>query len=113
MGVSTITPIINMDKASIGRDLSTLVALDPSILSDNPHSALEPTKPNAVTALDTVSIGSCTPDESQVLTKAYIKAMRGDVMSIRDEESENIGSRLDTLRGKAEGLTEALGEVRV
>lgn len=101
-----------MDRASLSRDLSTLVTLDPSILTDSSTKSAEPT-PNAVTALGTISIGNCTPNESQVLTKAYIKAMRQDVMSIKDEESEIIGSQLDSLRGKAEGMTEALGEVRV
>lgn len=101
-----------MDRTSLSRDLSTLVALDPLILAKQSTKSAQPTL-DAVTALDTISIGNCTPDESQVLTKAFIKAMRQDVMSIKDEESEIIGSKLDTLRGKAEGMTEALGEVRV
>lgn len=102
----------NMDRASLSRDISSLVALDRSVLSDTSTKSAA-LVPDAVTALDTISIGKSTPDESQVLTKAYIKAMRHDVMSIKDEESEIIGTKLDTLRGKAEGMTEALGEVRV
>lgn len=101
-----------MDRAALSRDISTLVALGPSILTDASTKEAT-TTPSAVTALDTISIGQCTPDESQVLTKAFMKAMRQDVMSIREEESEIIGSRLDTLRSKAEGMAEALGEVRV
>lgn len=103
-----------MDRKSLSYDLSTLCSLDLSLLSGTSTKANPPTPaPNAVTALDTISIGTCSPDESQSLTKAYIKAMRQDVMSIKDEESEIIGTRLDTLRGKAEGMTEALGEVHV
>jgi hypothetical protein len=71
------------------------------------------TTKGAVEALETVSINTCTPNETQPLTKAYINAMRSEVLGIDGGANEELGNKLDAIRGKAEGISEALGEVKV
>lgn len=72
-----------------------------------------PTTKGAVEALKTVSINTGTPDETQPLARAYIKAMRSEVLGIDGSANEDLGNRLDKIRGKAKGISEALSEVKV
>jgi len=71
------------------------------------------TTKGAVEALETVSINSSTPDETQPFTKAYIKSMRSEVLGTDGGANEELGNKLDAIRGKAEGISEALTEVKV
>jgi hypothetical protein len=71
------------------------------------------TTKDAVEALETVSINTSSPDETQPLTRAYIKAMRSEVLGIDGGANEELGDKLNALRRKAEGISEALGEVKV
>ena len=71
------------------------------------------TPESAVEALETISINTSTPDETQPLTRAYITAMRTEVLGIDGGAHEDLGNKLDHLRGKAEGISEALSEVKV
>lgn len=101
-----------MDRANLTRDINTLVALGiADLTSSGKQPSSDSTPASATTVLDTLSVGNSTPDESQALTKAYINAMRQDIMNIKTDESENIGSRLDSVRGKAEGTQGALSNV--
>lgn len=107
-----------MDRASLARDLEALGSFDLASLqapqSQNAKSTGRgsPDK-SASDVIETVSIGNCSPDESQQLTKAYINSMREDVMGIEDGKSDAIGNRVDAARGKAQDSAEALGEVKV
>lgn len=74
---------------------------------------LSPTAKGAVEALETVSVNTSTPDEIQPLTKAYIQAMRSEVLGIDGGANEELGNKLDGIRGKAEGISEALSEVKI
>jgi hypothetical protein len=108
---SKSTPIT---RAALSKDIEVMRSMPQiklSNLSRNEPSA--PTTKGAVEALETVSINTSTPDEVQPLTKAYIKAMRTEVLGIDGGANEELGSRLDEIRGKAEGISEALSEVKV
>lgn len=71
------------------------------------------TTKGAVEALESVSIHTSTPDEAQPLTRAYINAMRKEVMGIDGGSNEELGNKLDEIRERAEGISGALTEVRV
>jgi uncharacterized protein involved in exopolysaccharide biosynthesis len=88
---------------------STLASISGNSSKSNSDAPLR----NAVETLEITSISSTDPDHSQALAKAYIKAMRKDVLGIDGNANEEMGNRLDELRGRAEGISGALGQVKV
>jgi hypothetical protein len=106
----------NITFRGLASDINALRALTPSALAGlsdkRPQSS--PTAPydNAVETLGTTTINTSTPDQRQALAKAYIKAMRKDVLGVDRDANEEMGNRLDELRGRAEGISEALGGVK-
>jgi hypothetical protein len=71
------------------------------------------TTKDAVGTLESISVNTSTPDETQARTNAYIKTMRTEILGIDGGANEDLGVRLDTMRGKAEGISEVLSEVKV
>jgi hypothetical protein len=71
------------------------------------------TTKDAVGTLESISIITSTPDETQALTNAYIRTMRTEILGIDGGANEELGARLDRMRGKAEGISEVLSEVKV
>jgi len=100
----------------LASDIDALRTLTPSALAGlsdkRPQSSPIAPSDNAVQTLETTSINTSTPDQSQALAKAYIKAMRKDVLGVDRDANEEMGNRLDELRGRAEGISEALGGVK-
>ena len=104
-----------LDRAKLANDIDILRSLPRSqtkslTRSDGPTTT---TPKSAVEALETISINTSTPDETQPLTRAYITAMRTEVLGIDMGANEDLGDKLDHLRSKAEGISEALSEVKV
>lgn len=104
-----------LDRAKLANDIDILRSLSKSkTKSVSRNDAPTTTTPkSAVEALDTISINTSTPDETQLLTGAYIKSMRTEVLGIDGGANEELGNQLDHLRSKAEGISEALNEVKV
>ena len=95
-------------------DLRVMRNLQTSIKTAQPGGLAEVDRNKQATeVLDSTSMATCTPDQSQALAKAYTASMRRDVMGMDEVTSDRMGSKLDELRGKAEGISEALGQVRV
>jgi len=104
-----------LDRAKLANDISILRSLSKSktksLSRDDAPTTTAPK--SAVEALETISINTSTPDETQLLTGAYIKCMRAEVIGIDGGANEDLGNKLDHLRSKAEGISEALSEVKV
>lgn len=103
-----------IDRAKLANDINILRSL-PKLQAKSVTRGDGPTTSpkSAVEALDTISINTSTPDETQLLTGAYIKSMRTEVLTIDGGANEDLGNELDHLRSKAEGISEALSEVKV
>jgi hypothetical protein len=107
--------ISSLSRAKLSNDIDILRSL-PKAQTKSLYQRNTPTTTTpktAVEALETISINTSSPDESQPLTRAYIKAMRTEVLGIDGGANEKLGNKLDHLRGKAEGISEALSEVKV
>jgi hypothetical protein len=101
-------------RAGLSKDIDLMRSMPPAKLNNLSLNNTTPTTTKgAVEALETVSINISTPDETQPLTRAYIKAMRTEVLGIDGGANEELGNKLDAVRGKAEGISEALGEIKV
>lgn len=101
-------------RAGLSKDIDLMRSMPPAKLSSlSLNNTIPTTTKNAVEALETVSINTSTPDETQPLTKAYINAMRSEVLGIDGGANEELGDKLDAIRRKAEGISEALGEVKL
>jgi hypothetical protein len=102
-------------RASLSNDIDILRSKGPSNLTSIAQNKLlsVPTPANAVEALESVSVNTSTPAETQPLTRAYIKAMRTEVLGLDGGANEDLGNKLDALRGRAEGISEALAEIKV
>jgi hypothetical protein len=109
---SQISPL---SRAKLSNDIDILRSLLKAQTKSLSHrNAPTTTTPKtAVQALETISINTSSADETQPLTRAYIKAMRAEVLGIDGGANEELGNKLDHLRGKAEGISEALSEVKV
>ena len=101
-------------RAGLSKDIDLMRSMPPAKFNNLSLNNTTPTTTKgAVEALETVSINTSTPDETQPLTKAYINSMRSEVLGIDGGDNEELGNKLDAIRGKAEGISEALGEVKV
>jgi hypothetical protein len=101
-------------RAGLSKDIDLMRSLPPANLNNLSLNNTFPITPkSAVEALETVPISTSTPDETQPLTRAYIKAMRSEVLGIDGGANEELGDKLNAIRRKAEGISEALGEVKV
>jgi len=101
-------------RAGLSKDIDLMRSMPPAKLNNLSANSTSPTtSKSAVEALETVSINASAPDETQPLTRAYIKAMRDEVLGIDGGANEELGNKLDLIRRKAEGISEALGEVKV
>jgi hypothetical protein len=110
--MSTKAPTV--PRTALSKDIDLMRSMPPAKLNNLSLNNTTPTTTKgAVEALETVSINTSTPDETQPLTRAYIKAMRDEVLGIDGGANEELGNKLDAIRGKAEGISEALGEVKV
>jgi hypothetical protein len=110
--MSTKAPTVT--RAGLSKDIDLMRSMPTAKLNNLSLNNTTPTTTKgAVEALETVSINTCTPNETQPLTKAYINAMRSEVLGIDGGANEELGNKLDAIRGKAEGISEALGEVKV
>lgn len=104
----------NITRAGLCKDIDLMRSMPPTKFNNLPPKSTTPTTTKgAVEALETVSINTSAPDETQTLTRAYIKAMREEVLGIDGGANEELGNKLDLIRRKAEGISEALGEVKV
>jgi len=101
-------------RAGLSNDIDLMRSMSLTKLNTLPlnNKTPIPTK-GAVEALETVSINTSTPDETQPLTKAYINTMRSEVLGIDGGANEELGDKLDATRRRAAGISEALGEVKL
>ena len=110
--MSSKAPIIT--RAGLAKDIDLMRSIPPTKFNNlSPNSTSPITTKSAVEALETVSINTSVPDETQPLTTAYIKAMRDEVLGIDGGANEALGNKLDLIRRKAEGISAALEEVKV
>ena len=108
------TKALTVTRTALSKDIDFMRSMPPAKLNNLSLNKTTPTTTKgAVEALETVSINTSTPNETQPLTKAYIKSMRSEVLGIDGGANEELGDKLDAIRGKAEGISEALGEVKV
>jgi hypothetical protein len=110
--MSTKAPTVT--RTGLSKDIELMRSMPPAILNSLSLNNTTPTTTKgAVETLETLSINTSTPNETQPLTKAYINAMRSEVLGIDGGANKELGNKLDAIRGRAEGISEALGEVKV
>ena len=97
--------------------LATL--LNPSTLTSQTDLATPfPAQP-AIHLLNTYTPSTTDHDSSQSLIKAYIRDMREEILpmgaqeGVGESEGDKLGARIDLVRAKAEGVSEALEGVKL
>ena len=109
----SVTPVA-ITRQGLSKDIDLMRAMPQLKLSNvSQNKPSPPSTKGAVEALESVSINTSDPGETQTLSKAYIKGMRTEVLGIDGSANENLGDKLDGIRGKAEGISGALSEVKV
>jgi hypothetical protein len=102
-------------KEAVASDLDTLLQLsNPLSRLLNPSTTTSSTaQRSSLYLLEEYTPSTTDHDASQALAETYVRDMRGNVLSIDRGEGEKLGVRIDEIRGKAEGVVSALGDVKV
>lgn len=110
---------VDLGRDKVAADISALLALQPAALQNISATASTVVKPqrngvSATKALDNFTPSATSPDQSQNLSRAYVHAMRNEVLITHQRGGgEVVASRLDELRTRGQGVVEALSDVKV
>jgi hypothetical protein len=108
----------NLGVADLASDLTSLSRLSSplqAIITPNTQSGTHQVAEtqSALSRLEEYTPSTTDHDTSQALSEAYVLEMKRDVLSMDPGEGENLGERIDAVRERAEGISLALGEVKV
>jgi hypothetical protein len=107
-----------LERSRLSSDMNALMSLSETTLrslSKQQPNTSTPANSNltAVEALDAFSPGSSSPEASQVLSRAYVRAMRDEVLPLEKQGGGGaIAARLDAVRSHGQGVVEAMSEVK-
>ncbi|WVR09029.1 hypothetical protein IAU60_006089 [Kwoniella sp. DSM 27419] len=104
-----------LNRATLSSDIDQLLRLPSSTLASLLSSGHPPptTDKDPKAVLESFSTASTDHQDSQDLARGYMKSMT-EMKGLKEGgEIERMGERIDLLRERAEGLTQALGDVKV